>query len=328
MRGQAGASVAGRLMEARGADADVFVGLDVGGSSLKGARVSAAGEVLARLQEPTRKDSADALLAQLEAAVRALENGGCSRVGLGLPGIVDMRMGCLRSAPNLAVLNGLDVAAEVARRTTRPAFVENDANAAALAESWLGAGRGAETVLFLTLGTGVGGGIVVDGRVWGGRNGFAGEVGHIQVDPGGGPCGCGSWGCLETVVGVAGWVRRAREGMACCRSSLASYAELSPEVIVAEARDGDGVALDVVDGAARALGVGIAASLSLLNAGRVVIGGGVAQAGEFLLEKIVGETRRRTFPHVFEGTVFRLAELGADAGAIGAARVAMVSAAA
>jgi glucokinase len=126
---------------------------------------------------------------------------------------------------------------------------------------------------------------------------------------------------VETIAGIGGWVRRARELSETRTSSLSRHAEINPEVIVREAHAGDAVALEVVSGVARALGAGIAGTLNLLNLERVVIGGGVARAGAFLLDRIVDETRRRAFPHVFEDASFRLAELGADAGVVGAARV-------
>ena len=186
----------------------------------------------------------------------------------------------MRSAPNVPALDGLHVGDELEARTGRASFAENDANAAALAEAWLGAGRGARHVLYVTLGTGVGGGLVFDGRIWLGRNGYAGEIGHIQVEPDGIPCGCGSWGCLETIAGVPRWTRRAEALLATGRAStLAGRSPLDPQVIVEAARGEDAVALEVVDGAARAVGVGVAAVLDLLNVDRVVVGGGVASAG-------------------------------------------------
>ncbi len=304
-----------------------YIGLDVGGTYLKGARIDATGKVLARLHEPIRKTSTADILGQLAGAVEWLEKdvGPSLAVGVGLPGIVEMTRGRVRSAPNVPALDGLKVGEELEARTGRASFAENDANAAALAEAWLGAGRGASHVLFVTLGTGVGGGLVFDGRIWMGRNGYAGEIGHIQVEPNGVPCGCGSWGCLETIAGIPGWARRAEALLASGRSStLAGKSPLDPQVIVEAARGDDAVALEVVDGAARAVGVGVAAVLDLLNVDRVVVGGGVASAGFFLLERIAEETRKRTFPHVFADVTFRLAELGSDAGVVGASRVGMI----
>jgi glucokinase len=309
--------------------AATYIGLDVGGTFLKGARMDAEGKILSRLSEPIKKASSAEILGQLAAAVESLEAkaGPVAAVGVGLPGIVERTKGRVRSAPNVPVLDGLKVGEELEARTGRASFAENDANAAALAEAWLGAGRGAHDVLFVTLGTGVGGGLVFDGRIWVGRNGYAGEIGHIQVDPSGIACGCGSWGCLETIAGIPGWGRRAEELLASGReSTLRGKTPLDPRIIVEAARGEDALALEVVDGAARAVGTGVAAVLDLLNVDRVVIGGGVANAGFFLLERIAEEARKRTFPHVFADVTFRLAELGSDAGVVGAARVGMLGA--
>jgi len=303
------------------------VGLDVGGTFLKGACLDGGGRVLARLHEPIDRASSGALLDQLTRAVRQLETQGCpvvQAVGVGLPAIVEARTGRVRRSPNLSILDGLAIGQELSQKTGRPAFAENDANAAAQGEAWLGAGRGAHVVFYVTLGTGVGGALVIEGRVYEGATGYAGEIGHVQIDPDGRPCGCGSWGCVETVAGSGGWVARADEGRAKRPSSLRG-ADLNPEVIVTAAQAGDQVALEVVDGSAHALGIGIAGALNLLNPDRVVIGGGVSAAGAFLLDRIVAEVKLRAFPEVFAAAEFRLAELGGDAGAIGAGRVAMLS---
>ena len=304
-----------------------YVGLDVGGTFLKGALVGGDGEVRARLHQPIARDSAEALLSQLASATAQLETGSgpSAGIGVGLPGIVNRRTGKLYRPPNLPVIDGIDAAEELARRTGRRAVAENDANAAALAEAWKGAGRDAVNVLLVTLGTGIGGGIVLGGRVFGGTSGYAGEVGHIQVDPSGVRCGCGSRGCVETFAGAPGWGRRAREALQTGRDSRLHGQNLDPAVIVEAARAGDEVAVGVVDGAARALGTGIGAVLNLMNLDRVVVAGGVAAAGAFLLDRIVEQTRQRIFPHVFADCSFRLAELGGDAGVVGAARAAMVA---
>ncbi len=300
------------------------IGLDVGGTFLKGARVASDSTIEARLHQPVAKASAEELFRQLAQAVAALVSSTepAGAVGVGLPGIVD-EDGRVRRAPNLPVLNGCQVGEELARRCGLRAFAENDANAAGLAEAWTGAGRGARHLLFVTLGTGVGGALILESRLFTGRSGYAGEIGHVQVEPDGFPCGCGSWGCLETVAGNGGWTRRAEEALTRRDSSLQGQ-ELSPASIVAAAREGDAVALEVVEGTARALGVGLGAALDLLNPDRVVIGGGVAGAGEFLLARIVEQVRRRTFPDVFAGCDFRLASLGGDAGVVGAARMAFL----
>jgi len=305
----------------------MYVGLDVGGTNLKGARVAEDGSVEARLHEPVARERGEDLLEQLRRAVQTLSGGSRpDAVGVGVPGIVDHRTSRLQGAPNLpalAALKDADLAAELTHRVACPAFLDNDGNAAGLAEAWLGAGRGASSLLHVTLGTGVGGAVILDGRLWRGQSGYAGEIGHIQVDPQGVPCGCGSVGCMETVVGIRGWVRRAAELRASRATRLKDVA-LEPATIVAAAREGDAVALQVVDEVARCLGQGLGGLLNALNFERCTIGGGVSAAGPFLLERIVRETRSRCWANVFENCSFRLAELGNEAGVVGAARVAMV----
>jgi glucokinase len=303
-----------------------FIGLDVGGTYLKGARIAPSGDVEARLHEPIVREGPDDLLAQFEGAVFTLSAGATVRaVGLGVPGIVDHKVGALRGVPNLPALAALrerDLAAELERRVGRPAFLENDGNAAGLAEAWRGAGRGAESLVFLTLGTGVGAALILRDRLWTGQSGYAGEIGHVQIDPEGERCGCGVRGCLETVVGIGGWVGRAEQKLRTRASSL-EVPRLEPATIVAAAREGDAVALEVVDETTRALGQALGGLINTLNPERVVIGGGVAAAGPFLLDRIVRDTEGRCWPQAFADCSFRLAELGGDSGVVGAARVAM-----
>lgn len=305
-----------------------YVGLDVGGTYLKAARLDGDGRVLRQLRQPIRKETSAEIVEQFEAAVRELAGGEpvaqLRAIGVGLPGIVD-RQARVRVAPNVPVLDGLAVGEELRRRTGLPAFAENDANVAALAEAWRGAGRGAENLLVVTLGTGVGGGIILNRRIWSGTSGFAGEIGHIQVDGDGLPCGCGSWGCLETLVGVPSWERRARERLGAGRaSSLSKAALLDPKTVVAAAEQGDALALELVEESARALSIGLAAALQLLNLERIVLAGGVSNAGPILLDRVRAETAKRCFPQVWADAMVVVAELGSDAGVIGAGTLALL----
>ncbi len=305
----------------------MYIGLDVGGTNLKGARIGSDGAVEARLHEPIARSRGEELLEQMGRAVKALSEGEAPLgVGVGVPGIVDhssRRLQAVANLPALAALKDVDLESDLARRVACPAFLENDANAAGLAEAWRGAGQGASGVLYVTLGTGVGGALILDGRLWTGHSGYAGEIGHMQIDPKGVPCGCGSSGCLETVVGIRGWIRRAEE-LRAARPSRLRDVSLEPATIVAAARDRDPSALQVVDEVAQALGQALSGLLNALNVERCVIGGGVAAAGAFLLDRIVRETRPRCWAKVFQDCSFRLAQLGNDAGVVGAARVAMV----
>lgn len=316
----------------------MYVGLDVGGTNLKGARVSEDGAVLASLHEPIVRDSGERFLEQLERAVgRLAEQGTPLAVGIGLPAIVSppvvraaprhaaRQVRAVPNLPSLAAFANRDLAGILRTRLGGQVAIENDANAAGLAEAWKGGGRGVESLLYVTLGTGVGGAVILGGRLWTGKSGYAGEIGHVPVEPEGEPCGCGSRGCLETVAGSFGWMRRADAALRRHPASLLARRTLEPATIVDAARAGDTTALEIVEGTARALGQALGGLLNTLNLERVVIGGGVAAAGEFLLEPIVRETRARCWPQVFADCSFRLAELGADAGVVGAARVAMLA---
>jgi glucokinase len=306
-----------------------YVGLDVGGTNLKGARVSGEGVVQGSLHEPIVRDSGERLLDQLERAVSRLAEGEAfAAVGVGVPAIVDHRARQVRAVPNLpslAAFANQDLEGILGQRLRRTVVIENDAKAAGLAEAWKGGGRGVSSLLYLTLGTGVGGALILDGRLWVGKSGYAGEVGHLPVEPEGAPCGCGSRGCLETIAGSFGWMRRAEAAVRRHPASLLARRTLEPSTIVDAARAGDATALEIVDGAARALGQALGGLLNTLNLDRVVVGGGIAAAGEFLLDRVVRETRARSWPQAFADCSFRLAELGADAGVVGAARVAMLA---
>jgi glucokinase len=304
----------------------MYIGLDVGGTYVKAAQIGMDGTVGEHRHLPTACGSIDALLDQLAGVISTLRTSETAGVGAGVPGIVD-RSGRVRVSPNLHILDGQGIGDELRRRTGLDVFVENDANAAALAECWMGAGAGTADMLLVTLGTGVGGGVVIGGRVWSGHAGYAGEIGHIQVDEHGVACGCGGRGHVETFAGVAGWGRLAQEALASGRPSVLRDAELlDPKAVATAAADGDAVALEVIEEVTRALGIGIAAALLLMNVERVVVGGGVSKAGELLLEPLARHVRKRIFADLFRPDMLRLALLGNDAGVIGAARVAMLEA--
>jgi glucokinase len=302
----------------------ICIGLDIGTTFLKGAAVDGTGKIATRLHEPLAKETTKALLDQIEAAVRSLEASGgenARAVGIAIPGVVQGPK--VTMCANLPVIAGLALVDEVGRRTGRHVYLENDANAAALAEAWQGAGRGCRSLLFVIVGSGIGAGVVLEGRVWPGEIGLAGEIGHVQVDPEGEPCGCGSRGCLQTLAAAPAWARRAKELLSKKESKLRGL-ELDQKTIVEAARGGDAVALEVMTGAARALSICLAGAISLINPARVVLGGGVTAASTFFLDTLAQQTRSRTLAVLADGCSFHVAELGDDAGVIGASRVAKV----
>jgi len=292
------------------------LGLDLGGTNLKWAVVAHdRGEwrAVARDQVPTR--SADdeagvpaAIVAQLgEVAVAAIAAWGpVESVGVGVPGLYDPATGSTRFLVNVpGPWAGRAVAAPVAAAAGVPTALVNDARAFGLAELRLGAGRGAQSMVGLTLGTGVGGVIAVDGRVHQGHDGTAGEIGHQTIVPDGPWCNCGNRGCLEAF---------ARADQICAACGTASVEEA-----VAAARAGDARALRGMRDVGRYLGIGIGNMITVISPDRVVIGGGVAAAGELLLEPIRDEIARRVTTTSLDRVALVTAELGTWAGAIGAA---------
>lgn len=298
------------------AQASRHLGLDLGGTNLKWAVVERRGDdwaALARDQAPIRRvpDPAgvpDSIVAQMAELAIAADTawGPLASVGIGVPGLYDPASGTTRFLVNVpGPWAGHPVAGPIRAATGVPAFLVNDARAFGLAELRLGAGRGARSMVGLTLGTGIGGVIAVDGRVHQGHDGTAGEVGHQTIDPDGPWCGCGNRGCLEAYA-------RADQIAAACGTT-------TPEEAVRRAQSGDERARAGLADVARYLGIGIANLITIISPDTVVIGGGVAAAGDVLFEPIRAELRRRVRTTSIDEVAIVPAELGTWAGAIGAA---------
>jgi glucokinase len=221
-----------------------------------------------------------------------------------------------------AVAHG-DLQAELRAATGLPVVLDNDANAGALGEYTVGAGRGSRNMFYVTIGTGIGGALILDGRLWRGVSGFAGEFGHITIDREGEECTCGNVGCLETVASAPNIVRRTHERL--LRDSTSSLSRLGLQKsftaadIAHEARSGDDFALLMIERTGRYIGTAVAAVINLLNVERVVLGGGVMDAGPLILDPIIREAGRRSFQPCFEAAQIVAASLGPDAVPIGAA---------
>ena len=204
--------------------------------------------------------------------------------------------------------------------------IENDANAAAYGEYKVGAGRGSRDMFYITIGEGIGGAIILDGKLWTGALGFAGEFGHITIDAEGIECECGNTGCLETLASAPSIVRRAndrlyRDGTSSL-SKLAINKNFTADDVAHEAKNGDDFSMMMIERTGRYIGIGVASVLNLLNIERVVLGGGVMDAGELILNPIIHEARRRAFQPCFEATQIVAATLGPDAASIGVAMLA------
>ena len=288
------------------------LGLDLGGTNIKWAVVDHDGErwsIVERDQVATRMaEGPDAVVRRLaDVGAEAIRRApGVQSIGIGVPGLYDPAAGTLRFLVNFpGGWGGVPVAGPVGEALGLPAFLVNDARAFGLAELRLGAGRGASSMIGLTLGTGVGGVVAVDGRVLQGHDGTAGEIGHQTIDPDGPWCGCGNRGCLEAFA-------RADQIAASCGSPTAEEA-------FARARAGDPQAIDGLAQIGRYLGIGIGNMIVVIAPDRVVIGGGVAAAADLLFGPIRDEIRRRVRTTSLDLVEVVVAELGTWAGAIGSA---------
>ena len=295
------------------------IGLDFGGTSIKGGHAHADGTVVAEDSIPIEIEAgAESVIERVADLARRLGATSSSLLGVGCAGLIDRASGTLIDSPNLKPLVGKQLAREIAARlggNPEQAVFENDANVAALGESWLGAGQSARDMMLVTLGTGVGGGIVLGGELFVGPTGNAGEIGHVVVEPDGLVCGCSKRGCLETVGSATAARRRALE--------LGLPPEAPGDLIqlAAAARAADGPERKLLHAVGRDLGHGLAYPAVLLDLSLFVFGGGFSAALDVLQDGIVQGLDERLFGE--RNIVLRQATLGGSAGWIGAAKLAL-----
>ena len=307
------------------------IGIDIGGTKVLGGVVDSTGRILERQRRLTPGHSVSEVEDSIVEMVMALAAGhDIAAVGIGAAGFVDASRSSVLFSPHLA-WRDTPLREALMGRIRRPIVVDNDANAAAIAECYFGAGRGHRLVLCITLGTGIGGALVIDNRVFRGANGMAGEFGHMQVVPDGHRCSCGNRGCWEQYASGNALVREARELVV--RNSPVAYRltdivggradELTGPLITQAARDGDPLSIELLDDIGRWLGTGLASMTAAFDPGCIVVGGGVSEAGELLLAPT-----RNAFAQTLTGRGYRreppilAAELGSDAGFVGAAQMA------
>ena len=247
-------------------------------------------------------------------------------VGVAIPGLVNRFTDRVVDSLELPATVREDLHAELMRVTGLRFELENDANAAAYGEYKVGAGRGARDMFYMSIGNGIGGAIILDGKLWTGTSGLAGEVGHITIDTDGSECICGNTGCLETVASAPNIVRRAKERLdrdsTSSLSRLALNKQFTASDVAHEAKNGDDFALMMIERTGKYIGTGVASVINLLNIERIVLGGGVMDAGTLILKPLIKEARRRAFQPCFEATQILAATLGTNASPIGAALLA------
>ncbi|MCH4168247.1 MAG: ROK family glucokinase [Streptococcaceae bacterium] len=313
------------------------IGIDLGGTTVKFGILTTSGDVQDKWAIETNildegknivPDIIDSINHRLE--LYNLSKEDFIGIGMGSPGSVDLVNNTVTGAYNLNWEKTQEVGKAIFEGTGLELAIDNDANVAALGERWKGAGENDPDVVFMTLGTGVGGGIVAAGNLLHGVAGAAGEIGHVTVEPVEGfECTCGKKGCLETVASATGVVRVARklseqwEGDSVIKTAIDNGEAVTSKDIFSEAQNGDKFATLVVDKVCFYLGLAAGNLGNTLNPSAIVIGGGVSAAGEFLRGQVANYFNQFTFPQVRQTTKIKLAELGNDAGIIGAASLAL-----
>lgn len=292
----------------------VFAGFDLGGTQLKYGLMDETGRLVLKSQAPTPStiEGLMDLVASLWKDLKAQTPDTIRAAGFGFPGIYNVRDRKILQSPNYAELDDFDLYPEIGRVLDVPFLVDNDANMAAYGEWAHGAGRGVSSLVLLTIGTGIGGGIILDGKLWQGSCGYAGEIGHIVVNPEGERCNCGIRGCLEAEAAAPAIVRKYK---AILGRTLVSTAE----DIYKRAEAGEPAAIEAYAKAGYYLGIGLGMLINLLNPGKILLGGGVMTTGELLLRPTVEEARRRSYKASFACCPIERASLGNDAGTIGSA---------
>ena len=312
---------------------DIVAGVDLGGTNIKAGLVAPDGKIIQRHELRTLAErGAQAVAARICQAVReCMQKAGLSAssvrgVGIGSPGTIDLENGVVLFSPNLPGWRNIPLRRMIEDDLCRPCLLDNDANVAALAEQWVGAGRGASSLVLFTLGTGIGGGIVLDGRIWHGATGVAGEVGHMSINPDGPACACGNRGCFEVYASATGMVRRMREAIRSgVRTSLSARGdEFTARDINEAALAGDEPARQNIEATGRYLGLGASNIMHIVNPEVVAFSGGVTAAGDMLMGPLRDEVQKRTLEASRQNVKVCFAELPNDAGIIGAARCFML----
>ncbi|WP_156290729.1 ROK family glucokinase [Oceanobacillus salinisoli] len=308
----------------------IMVGVDIGGTTVKIGFIHYHGDILEKWEIPTNTSSGgqkivDDIWNSAHHKLNELKINKVSVLGIGIgaPGFIDAETGFVYEAVNIGWKN-MDLAKQMKEKSNLPIFVQNDANIAALGENWIGAGNGAVNMIAVTLGTGVGGGVIANGSILNGESGMAGEIGHIKVEPDGVPCNCGGIGCLETICSATGIKRQGMDAIALNpHSKLARYYEkrgtITAKDVIDFAKDGDEMSIQIMKNTVNVLGMAIANMATMINPSKIIIGGGVSKAGEYLLDQLTAAFEKYAIPKLREVCEIKIAQLGNDAGIIGGA---------
>lgn len=303
---------------------------DLGGTHLRVGLVNGAGTILNQFKQETPHGTEPEVivnaLAHAAERINVRTRTDVVAASIMVPGTINKQRTKVVQSPNLPCLDNFGLKHALEETLKVPVLLENDANAAAVGEMWMGAARGAKNVICVTLGTGVGGGIILNGKLWRGTDGSAGEIGHSTVEPFGGPkCKCGSTGCLEMFASATAIVRMTREALDRSVESVLSKENLAAKIIYEAGRAGDKLAIEVFQRAGAYLGVGLANLINILGPEIIVIGGGVADSWDLFEPAMREQIRQRAFPSLSQNVIIKKAECGDNAGLLGAARLAFDS---
>jgi glucokinase len=292
----------------------LYAGFDLGGTHLKYGLIDEQGEVVfnGKSTTPPFMDDLISLLRKTWETLKRREGERIEAVGFGFPGIFNLEEQKIFQSPNYPEIDNFDLISALSRFVDVPFWIDNDANMAAFGEFKRGTGQGVQSMVLLTIGTGIGSGIILEGKLWHGKCGFAGELGHVIVNPNGEKCKCGSQGCLETESSAPKIVKNYK--------NLAKTKEnITSEEIFHRAKKGDQAAIDAFSQAGFYLGIGLASIINFINPEKILLGGAVTAAEDFLLSPALEEARRRSYRASFECCRIEKAALGNKAGFIGSA---------
>ncbi len=312
----------------------LVIGVDIGGTNLRAASIDRNGKIFSRTSRSSDAKKGIGYLMEnlISLLTEIIEDENISGIGIGIPGIMDVDKGILTQAPNISEVKNYPIKEKLmhALGSGIDVTVENDANCAALGEWWLGAGKDVDSLIILTLGTGLGGGIMLNGRLWRGANGMAGEIGHMTVDPDGPKCNCGNFGCLESFASAEAIRRMVKEGLRNKNLKTILRNEIEnvtindiPETVGRAARIGDKFSLEIWASFGKALGIAIANLTNLLNVEMIIIGGGLANSWELFIETALFEAKKRGLSAPIENVEIKKCVLGDDAGLLGAGYLAL-----
>jgi glucokinase len=312
-------------------DKNYVVGIDLGGTKISGALADLEGNILSQSTVPTNAfEGEDAVLNRIIEVIEAvMKEAGKNEdvikaIGIGSPGPLDAKKGTIITTPNLP-FRDFNLVNPIKDRFNVPTYLDNDANVAAIGEYMLGAGKGTENMVYVTVSTGIGGGAILNGKVYRGNTSNALEIGHITVLPDGPRCNCGNYGCVEALASGTAIGRQGKEAVAQgLDTSLKSYENITSYEIFKEAEKGDKVSKDILDRSLTFLGIGIANIISSFDPEMVIIGGGVSQAGAVVFDKVKEVVNKRCFKAMAENCSILPAALGTKAGVMGAVALALL----